>query len=118
MVLLGNELIAMARRLKKGFQLNKEMLGLDVIDIVGPGGSFIDAEHTLKHFKEEIWYPSMMDRRNFRVWSEYGGKDQFEILNERVRHILKTHQPDPLQEDVIQCLQHIIERSKIRHQKL
>ena len=118
MVLLGNELIAMARRLKKGFQLNEETLGLDVIDRVGPGGSFIDAEHTLKHFKEEIWYPSMMDRRNFRAWSDYGGKDLFEILNERVRHILKTHQPDPLHEDVIQCLQHIIERSEIRHQKL
>jgi trimethylamine--corrinoid protein Co-methyltransferase len=118
MVMLGDELIAMARRFKKGFQLNEEKLGLDVIDRRGPGGSFIEDEHTLKFFKEEIWYPSMLDRRNYRSWSDYGGKDLFKILTERVQHIFHIHQPDPLPEDIIQQLQKIIERSEIRHQNM
>ena len=57
-ILIDNEIIAMARILANGFEVNEETLGFDVIKEVGPQGHFLATEHTMRHFRKAHYTPS------------------------------------------------------------
>ena len=65
MLVITNEVIAMVKRIMRGIEVNEESLALDVINKVGPGGNFLLEEHTLHHFRKELWHPELMDRNNY-----------------------------------------------------
>jgi len=83
---------------------------VEVIDAVGPGGNFTDHEHTLHNFKK-IWYPKLFDRRDYQNWSLDGGKSLQAVLREKVHHLLKTHQPEPLPAEVVLAMEGVLERA-------
>lgn len=58
MIVIGNEIIAYVHRLMDGFEINTENLALDLIHKIGPGGSYVETQHTLEHFRE-VWYPKL-----------------------------------------------------------
>ncbi|TET30935.1 trimethylamine methyltransferase, partial [Candidatus Aerophobetes bacterium] len=98
MLVMSDEIIGMAKRFMRGIPTTKEDLAVDLIDKVGPGGSYLTEEHTLKHFKTEHWYPRLMDRSEYRKWSSEGGKTLAQRTNEMVKKILEEYKPFPLEE--------------------
>ena len=63
-ILMCNEIISMCRRFTRGVEWDDNAFALDAIDQVGPGGHFLDSDHTLANFREAHWYPRFMDRRH------------------------------------------------------
>jgi len=100
MLVMGNEMIGMIRRILRGMTVNPETLAEDVIHKVGPGGEYITSEHTLKHFRKEFWIPKFMNRENLPSWDEKGRPDILDALKAKVRQILKEHRPAPLPQDI------------------
>ncbi|MDO0825987.1 trimethylamine methyltransferase family protein, partial [Desulfosporosinus nitroreducens] len=109
---INNDVIGMARRLVRGIQVNDETLALDIIHKIGPGGHFLSEAHTMKHFKTETYYPSLIDRQRYESWLESGSKTLFERANEKVKDIIENYEPDPLPKDVQQKIRAIVERSE------
>lgn len=107
MIVLTDELVALADNLMKGIEINDETLMLDEIHEVGPGGHFMDTDQTLKRFRD-FWYPSLLDRGRREQWVEAGGTTLGQRLNARVKEILKEHQPRPLDADRKRQLQEIL----------
>ena len=99
MIVMNDEIIAMAKRFMRGINTDDEHLALEVTDNVGPGGSYLTEKHTLKHFKTEHWEPKLMDRGNYERWVKNGRKGFGERVNEKVKSILAEHKPEPLEED-------------------
>jgi len=110
MIVLTDELVALTNHIIKGIEVNDDTLMLDEIDRVGPGGHFMDTEQTLKRFRD-FWYPSLLDRKRREQWLEAGGATLGQRLNARVKHILKEHQPRPLDLDKKQKVQEILARA-------
>jgi len=110
-IVMTNELISGVKRFLKGIKITDETLAVDVIDRVGPGGNFLIDKHTLRHFKEELWYPQYFDRNNYDGWEKAGKKSLGETLNEKVKWVLENHQPEPLNTTVKQAIKEIVERS-------
>lgn len=108
---MGDEIIAMARRIAGGMSVNKETLALDLIKEVGPGGHFIDKAHTLRHCREHH-YSKMIDRRVYDAWILAGAKTMRARMTEKLFWILENHHPDPLPEDVLRELNRILERAE------
>ena len=54
--------------------MNTEILAIDVVDKVGPGGNFLGEEATLKNFRK-IWYSKYLDRQRYHVWVDSGKKN-------------------------------------------
>lgn len=106
---INNDIIGMARRLVRGIQVTDETLALNIIDQVGPGGHFLAEDHTLKHFKTETYYPSLINRQRYESWQKDGGKTLFERANERVKNIIENYVPEPLPKDVQQKIRAIVE---------
>lgn len=99
MIVMNDEIIAMAKRFMRGINTDDEHLALEVTDNVGPGRSYLTEKHTLKHFKTEHWEPKLMDRGNYERWVRNGRKGFGERVNEKVKSILAEHKPEPLEED-------------------
>jgi trimethylamine--corrinoid protein Co-methyltransferase len=107
MIVFSTEMISMMRRFMGGLSLDAEALALDVIDKVGPGGDFLTAKHTLKHFRE-LWQPALLDRRRSEEWISTGSKRLGDRLREQTVAILEEHKPEPLPAGVQDEIEYIL----------
>jgi len=111
MLVLSNEAISMTKRIMHGISVNQETLAVDVISRVGPGGHFLDDDHTIAHFKREIWIPELIDRSNREDWDKAGRKSLGDRIRQKVLEILETHQPHPVEEKTVKELKAIIAKA-------
>jgi len=95
-----DEFIGMIGCIMDGIEVTPETLALEVIDRVGPGGSYFGEKHTVCHFRQN-WFPSLLNRRNYEQWAAAGSLSLGDKANERVRRILREHQPEPLSPEVV-----------------
>jgi trimethylamine--corrinoid protein Co-methyltransferase len=106
-LVMCDEIIGMVKQIGKGIEVTDETLALDLFKEVGPGGEFLSHEHTFDHFRD--WFqPTIIDRSNFETWTERGSKTYQDRLEPEVDRILETHQPEPLDENLIQEMKKII----------
>ncbi len=102
----NDEIIGYVRHiLCRGVAVNKETQAIDVLERVGPGGHFMMDEHTLRHFREEFWRPTLSNSDRHEAWKEKGAKTVGEKADEKVREILKTHVPKPLPQGIMNELE-------------
>jgi len=52
---IDDEIIGMCGKVLQGIEVDSEHLALDVIEAVGPGGSFMISDHTLDHLRSEYY---------------------------------------------------------------
>lgn len=110
LVVIADEVLGMARRLTSGIRVDQETLALDVIEKVGPGGSFADEDHTQEHM-EENYVPSLVNRAARDIWEKSGSKTLTQVANEKVRDIINYHEPIPLPKDVAAKIRGIVENA-------
>lgn len=96
MLVMGNEVAGFIKRFAGGINTEPEHLAPDVIRKVGAGGNYLQEPHTFKHFKE-CWYPELFARGSHAAWEAAGGKSLAEKCREKVKNILETHTPKPLE---------------------
>ena len=113
MIVLCDDAIGMARRLLRGIEITPETLGLDTIDRIGPGGTFLTDPHTMENYRS-VWYPSTFDRRNQESWQKAGGLDARERARERARELIMNHEPEPIEDAILAELDEIIATADAR----
>ncbi|MGE5413922.1 MAG: trimethylamine methyltransferase family protein, partial [Syntrophomonadaceae bacterium] len=90
-----NEIAGWIRSALAPVEITPETLALDLIDVVGPEGSFLKLPHTRRHMRER-WYPALFDRDNHAGWLSKGGRPLSERAAEQVTRLLERHRPEPL----------------------
>jgi trimethylamine--corrinoid protein Co-methyltransferase len=110
MVVFTAEMISMLGHFMNGVSLDAESLALEVIHQVGPGGDFLTARHTLKHFRE-LWQPSLFDRRRADDWVAAGSKRLNQRLRDKTVAIIEEHQPEPLPDSVQEELAYVLRQA-------
>ncbi|MCW4050002.1 MAG: trimethylamine methyltransferase family protein [Candidatus Bathyarchaeota archaeon] len=99
-IVLDNELAGYIKRIMRGIEVTEETLAVDVIDEVGPGGTFLIHPHTRKWFRKEQYFPSLFDRRKYEDWVRRGKKNAVQRAEERVQEILRDYWPEPLDKGI------------------
>ena len=115
MMVASNEIIDMVKRILRGIPVNDETKALNVMADVGPGGHFLEHDHTYQRFKTEIWRPDLINRQNWEDWNADGGKRFGERVNERVREILEADTEPLLDEAMYKELRRVCELADARH---
>ncbi|MEJ2748773.1 MAG: trimethylamine methyltransferase family protein [Anaerolineae bacterium] len=110
MLLMGNEIVGMARRFMRGIEVNPETLARDVIARVGPGGHYLEDDHTFDHFRDQLWRPSLLARYGRDDWQAAGSKDMAQRVHERVLEILDSHKAPPLPDAIAGVLADLREK--------
>jgi len=98
-MLIDYEMYTMILKMHEGINVDDDTLALDVIRNVGQEGHFLTQKHTLLHSRE-VWVPMLTDARPYPTWKEAGAKSVVERAREKVKQILKTHKPEPLDSNV------------------
>ncbi|MBA7542091.1 Glycine betaine methyltransferase [subsurface metagenome] len=109
-IVMLDEFIGLTRRILKGFQVNKETLALDLINEVGPGGSFLETQHTLDNFKKETWFPELFSRENNEDWKKKGSKSMKDRANSKLERVLESHDAEPIDTDKIKEIEKVIKK--------
>ena len=91
--------------------MNDETLALDVIDELGPTGSYLGHPHTLEHCKEP-YYSKLADKNPFAVWSKRGGTTMEARAAKMVDELLAQHKPEPLSAEAQREVKKIVEREQ------
>jgi trimethylamine--corrinoid protein Co-methyltransferase len=108
MLVWQNEVIEYVERFLRGFEVTDETLALDLIDEVGPGGTFIDRPHTAEHFRREIWMPALLDREYWDTWEAAGRPDARKRARERLEELLAGYEPTPVASSVLREAERIV----------
>jgi len=95
MLVMQHEIIGYIERIMQGFAITDETLGLDVVREVGHDGTFLDTMHTFHHFRQELWFPQLLDRHYWANWMEEGATSMHERCGARVARLLREHVPTP-----------------------
>jgi trimethylamine--corrinoid protein Co-methyltransferase len=107
-LVIDDEINSALYHVLEGFKADDEHLGVDAISRVGPGGNFIEDEHTLQFLREERQLPNILYRNSRESWSAEGCKGFKERAKERAKDILQKHQPSPLPEDISKALDDLV----------
>ena len=96
-MVMDNEFVSMIKRSIRGMEVNDELMAVDLIKRIGPGGNFLGEEHTMEHIVGEQVQADLIDRRMRGGWEKRGAKDLHQSSVERAKKILETHQPKQLE---------------------
>jgi trimethylamine--corrinoid protein Co-methyltransferase len=109
---IDDELCGMVNRIQRGFEVNPDTLAFDVINNVGPGGHFLDKDHTFDHFRTEFYQPILSNRDDYATWQESGSPQSMEAASKKYKKILESYEVPELSADVDKDLLKFIENLK------
>ncbi|MGD9063757.1 MAG: trimethylamine methyltransferase family protein [Desulfobacterales bacterium] len=107
--LLNDEIIAMVKQIVSGIEVTPDTLCLDLIDAIGPGGNFLEHEHTLKHFKD-MWIPKLFDRTHFETLTKEFIVDSGQRAQQRAIEIIESHNPEAISPGALEDLAEVTKR--------
>jgi trimethylamine---corrinoid protein Co-methyltransferase len=109
---IDNEIAGYVKQLLKGLTIDAESLATDLIVEKGPGGSFIEDEHTLRHMRECFYPPKVFYRRRLSEWLESDGRTAIERAHVKVQSILAAEPRRYLTPDQEAAMDEVIERAR------
>jgi trimethylamine--corrinoid protein Co-methyltransferase len=114
MLVMNDEIIAMARRVMRGIEVSDDTLMLPQIDKVGPGGHFVAEAETAQRCRTETWNPTLMDRNAWTIWEADGAHSMTDRIRTKLQRILTTHEPSPLRDGVAEEIEAILRAAQAR----
>ena len=110
LMIIANDLVAMAAKLREGLVLDDESLGYQELLDVNEDGVFLDLEHTYNHFRE-ICSPQTFNRAPREIWEREGGKDLIARARDEYRTLKAKHQPVSHPQEVLKEVDAIAARA-------
>jgi trimethylamine--corrinoid protein Co-methyltransferase len=114
-VLMNNEIVWYVRHvLCRGIPVDHDTLATDAIASAGPGGNYMGHEHTIRHFRTQLWRPAVFNRMDLGSWTRKGKNALKEVLAERLHAILRDYAPKPLDPAVSEELDRLMPAEEAR----
>jgi trimethylamine--corrinoid protein Co-methyltransferase len=100
-LVIDAEVFRMCKQAHRGILTNDDMWLDDVIQQVGPGGHFLGEKSTAVNMRSGEWLiPRLGVHEAQESWEKAGKKNILEEAREKVEHLLRTHEPLPLSDEV------------------
>ncbi len=99
-LLIDNECCGMAYRLVEGISQRDEPIAKDLFEGFSLGMQFLSTPHTLKWYKKEHIFPSIIDRDTYDYWVSLGKKSISDRASGEVDKLLSENKPDTLDQSL------------------
>ncbi len=90
------ETCAMMARYVNGIALDEEDFAWDAYAEVPPGGHFLGAAHTLRHYDTAFYNHHVFNMDNYEKWVSEGAVDTYRRANGLYKQMLRDYQAPPL----------------------
>jgi trimethylamine--corrinoid protein Co-methyltransferase len=111
-LVVDNEYVGALKRMTAGFAVDAETLAGDLIRERGIGGTFLDTEHTARHFRREHWQPELFSREPLNAWLAGDRKPAAKRAREKAEALLAEHHPRGMDEETEKALLRVIGEAK------
>jgi trimethylamine--corrinoid protein Co-methyltransferase len=112
-LVIDAEMFRMNEQAHRGIMAHDKKWLDEVIQRAGPGGNFLGAKSTRANIRSGEWLiPRLGVHNTQKSWENAGKKDLLEEAREKVEHILSTHKPLPLGDDVEKELDKIVKSAQ------
>ena len=107
-LVLDHDLCAIAQRAREGLRVSDDLLAVDLIKQVGPGGMFLALPQTAREMFTEHLVHGLWDRRLRSDWEAAGAPTPATLAHEKAEQILARPQP-ALSEAVEDAVRNVVE---------
>ncbi|UCG60781.1 MAG: trimethylamine methyltransferase family protein [Candidatus Zixiibacteriota bacterium] len=115
-LVVDNEICGMTFRMAKGIEPRDDFPSQPLFEELIAEQHLLIADHTLRHLKDEVFFPGpSIDRANRSRWKEEGGRTLFKRANSEVDRIIAEYTPARLSDDVTAELTRLMETEARRH---
>jgi len=90
---IDSEIALMFKKIKQGIGFNQKDLDLDLIAEIGPGGNYMECDHTLAHMRSTALFPRVATREVRSRWQDAGRPDSHHHAMNEAEKILKKENP-------------------------
>jgi len=111
-LVMQSEIISYLESTNRLINFDDDKFATDLINEVGPKGTFLNKRHTAKNIRKELWFPTLLDRGNYDTWLKTDSMGMEERCRNRKEELLANHEPTPLDDDIKNDLEKIIEDAK------
>ena len=115
-LLIDREFQGMLNRFAAGAPVDGEQLAAQVIADIGSGlsKSHLESEHTLRHFRQALWFPRLLDRR---PWDEAGEETEPDRkllvrAQQQYQERLARYRPPPVDRDRLERVRQVVARAR------
>lgn len=109
-LIVDNEIIGMVKKVMRGLEISEETMDFDDILTVKERETFIDKEHTLRHYRE-VYRPKLFNTVPKERWEAAGAKTLFERARDMYSDFMKGFEPRFLPEDIRKEMDTIVVRA-------
>ncbi len=89
-IVFCDDCMAAIRRMAATLAVDEDTLALETMKAVGPGGAFLEQDHTFQHFRQALWTPNLLERRNWDLWEKDGARDIFKVAESKTLEMLSA----------------------------
>ena len=109
MAVIDQEILDVVARFRRGIEVSAETLALDVTREVGPAGEVLSHDHTLTHFREELFEPRILWRGKRADWDAQGAPSLSARAEDRATELMNAERAPFLTADQRCELRKIVE---------
>jgi len=103
-------------RFCEGFEVSDDTLALEVTEAVmrGEPGGFLEADHTMTHFRGQQWYPKWLSRS---AWGGEAAEQQadakmLDAIDAYCRHAIQTYEPPAVDQEKLDAAKELLRRAE------
>ncbi len=111
-VVLNVEMLQTMAEFMQPVPVDDNVLGLDAVREVGPGGHYFGAQHTLERYETAVYQPLLSDWRNFESWEEAGNLSATQRANQLFKQVLVEFEAPTLDPAVADELTAFVEKRR------
>jgi trimethylamine--corrinoid protein Co-methyltransferase len=107
-----DDCMAGIRRIARELLVTEDTLAMEVMQDVGPGGNYLAHEHTFQNFRQELWNPAVLERRNWDAWEKDGFPDVFKVAEKKVLAMLASEPAKLLSKEAEDQIDAIVQKAQ------
>jgi trimethylamine--corrinoid protein Co-methyltransferase len=111
-LIVDAEMLQMVAETLTPLDCSAELLGLDAIAEVGPGGHFFGSEHTLERYETTFYRPLLSERKTYESWLEGGSRDAAQRANAIWKQLVAEFEPPPIDPGIDEALKSYVAKRK------
>ncbi|MHA2305396.1 MAG: trimethylamine methyltransferase family protein [Candidatus Hodarchaeales archaeon] len=111
-LIIDNEILGYIKHSSHGIIIDDFHLGVEMIEDIGIGGSFLFHPQTSKIIRDEWRISDLPIRDSYDLWTSAGSPDFREKAEEEAKEILETHIVEPMDPDLQEKLDKGIQEAK------
>ena len=108
-IIIDHEYLRMIAHGMRGIEVCPETIAIELIQEIGPGGSFLTAEHTLNNFRQEFFLSDIFIQKDPSEGRVDETRGMREAAYKKAKEILSSHKPSPLPDNAEKEMTKILE---------